>query len=146
LPYKDVVSKRAYQARWIAKRREDWLLGHGPCIDCGSWEKLEVDHVDATTKITHRVWSWTAARRNMELEKCVVRCHPCHDTKTLLAREQKTPRGERNGSSKLTEDKVREIRALREEGTTYTAIAQTYRVCPRTVRDICLFETWKHVR
>lgn len=74
--------KRAYDREWMRKRREDWFSANGPCVDCGSWERLEIDHVDRSTKVSHRIWSWSEKRRLEELAKCAVRCHTCHRKKT----------------------------------------------------------------
>lgn len=74
--------KREYQRHWLAERRSTWLKEHGPCVDCGVWDDLEVDHVDRETKVTHRVWSWSKARRDFELAKCVARCETCHQART----------------------------------------------------------------
>lgn len=36
---------RVYQNAWIKARREDWLQANGPCNKCGSYNRLEVDHI-----------------------------------------------------------------------------------------------------
>jgi hypothetical protein len=82
MPYTDLEKQKKYQREWMARRRQEWLTTNGPCVDCGSWDDLQVDHVDASLKINHRVWSWARARRNAELAKCVVRCISCHYQKT----------------------------------------------------------------
>jgi len=82
MPIKDLEERRKYQREWQARRRQKWLQENGPCVDCGSWRRLEVDHVDPSTKITHGVWSWSEKRRLEELKKCVVRCYRCHKLKT----------------------------------------------------------------
>lgn len=63
---------------WIANRRFTWIKKHGPCIQCGSWENLELHHKDPKQKVSHRIWSWSEERRLKELEKCVVLCIKCH--------------------------------------------------------------------
>jgi hypothetical protein len=87
MPYVDPEKQKSYQREWMAKRRQEWLTANGPCIDCGSWENLQVDHVDSFQKVTHRVWSWNTLRREAELAKCVVRCQPCHAKKTFACNE-----------------------------------------------------------
>jgi len=82
VPYSDPVLQRQYQNEWLKKRRRDWLAENGPCVDCGSWAELEVDHLDPAVKVTHRVWSWSSEKRKAELAKCVVRCEPCHSLRT----------------------------------------------------------------
>jgi hypothetical protein len=83
VPYGNPERQREYMRNWIRQRREEWFQAHGPCVDCGSRENLELDHVDRNKKVTHRVWSWTAARRETELAKCVARCSECHLRKTV---------------------------------------------------------------
>lgn len=74
--------KRRYQREWMATRRAAWFKAHGPCVDCGSWDQLELDHIDPALKVTHLVWSWTLERREEELAKCVARCKQCHRERT----------------------------------------------------------------
>ena len=53
--------------------------------------------------------------------------------------------GESCGKSKLTEQQVREIRALREQGWTYQRIADHFAVQRGTVTFICKRQTWRHI-
>lgn len=82
MPYKDPEAQRAYQRQWTARRREEWLAEHGPCVQCGSSESLEIDHIDPNQKISHRVFSWNQQKRDAELTKCQVLCNTCHKRKT----------------------------------------------------------------
>lgn len=99
MPMATREAQREYGRQWIAKRRADWLTEHGPCYRCGTWERLEVDHIDRTQKVHHAVWSWSQKRRDAELAKCQVLCHDCHRAKTLssgdhlprVPRAQNTP-------------------------------------------------------
>lgn len=77
---------REYQLNWIRARRDKWLADNGPCVDCGSNINLEVDHVDPSMKVDHKVWSWSEDRRVGELDKCEVRCRECHKKKTKRER------------------------------------------------------------
>ena len=86
MPYSDVMEQRAYQRERLRKRRVKWLKENGPCRVCGSWENPEVDHIDPTTKVTHSVWSWSEARRLVELAKCQVLCKKHHLIKTSSER------------------------------------------------------------
>lgn len=72
-----------YQRNWMRKRRAEWLAIHGPCVLCGSNERLEVDHIDRRSKVDHRVWSWSKKRREDELAKCQILCKKCHISKTI---------------------------------------------------------------
>lgn len=81
MPYADPERQREYQRKRIAQRRAEWLEGKS-CAVCGGTENLQVDHIDGKTKISHRVWSWSAPRREAELAKCQVLCQPHHHEKT----------------------------------------------------------------
>jgi hypothetical protein len=78
---------REYHKKWyisvVKRRREEWFRDNGPCVDCGSWERLELDHDDPSTKISHVVFSWGDAKRLYELSKCRARCHKCHVKKSV---------------------------------------------------------------
>lgn len=88
MPCKDQAARRAFQLEWIRKRRLKWLSENGPCVACGSWDRLEVDHKDRGTKSqylrdyhTGSIWSWAEPRRLAELAKCQALCHICHKNK-----------------------------------------------------------------
>lgn len=81
MPYADPERQRQYQREWMAKRRAEWIDANGPCAWCSSDYRLEVDHIDPETKVSHRVWSWSTPRREVELEKCHVLCIVCHEKK-----------------------------------------------------------------
>lgn len=53
--------------------------------------------------------------------------------------------GENRPNSKLSEAQVLHIRALREEGLTYQAIADVFKINFTTVAQITKRKTWKHV-
>lgn len=55
------------------------------------------------------------------------------------------PRGERSGTSILTESMVLEMRALRSSGAHYQSIADQYGVSRTTARMAISGETWAHV-
>lgn len=74
--------QRRYQREWMRKRRKEWFDANGPCKSCGSWNNLELDHIDPEHKITHAVWSWSEERRLIELAKCQALCETCHKKKT----------------------------------------------------------------
>jgi hypothetical protein len=136
MPYADPDKQRAYQAAWIRSRREAWLAEHGPCIDCGSWDQLEVDHLDSTTKVTHRIWSWSMARRTTELEKCVVRCTHCHGVKTAAHGEH---------TSRIGIAAVMEIRQRRAQGTPIKQLAAEFGIDRRNVLRIVKMEAWSRI-
>lgn len=81
--YKDKDQQREYQRLWMAKRREEFFSGK-VCIECDSSDDLELDHIDPAKKVTHRIWSWSDKRRNVELAKCQVLCEKCHMRKSIV--------------------------------------------------------------
>lgn len=76
---------REYKRRWAAARRAEWMAGKS-CVQCGTTESLEVDHVDPSQKVSHRIWTWAIARRDAELAKCQVLCIEHHKAKTKAQR------------------------------------------------------------
>lgn len=138
MPYADPDAQAAYQREWIARRRSDWFADKC-CARCGSTDGLELDHEDPRKKITHRIWSWSQARRDAELAKCRVLCGDHHREKSAtekLRGEQKA------GQAKLTEQQVREIRASPES---VRAAARRFGVSPTVVSHIRRRVDWAHV-
>ncbi len=91
--YKDPAKQSAYQVEYARRRRLAWLAQNGPCVACGSTEELEVDHRDPDQKISHRIWSWSTARREVELKKCQVLCAACHKVKSASELMRPVPHG-----------------------------------------------------
>lgn len=108
----------------MRRRRADFFDGKA-CAHCGSYERLELDHVDPTKKVTHRVWSWSAKRRAVEIAKCQVLCHACHLAKTAH-------RHERVASFAVIEA----VRRERERGDLYRDIAARHGVSETTAKRI----------
>ncbi len=96
MPYKDKNKQREFQKQWIADRKAEYLKNNGPCVKCGSWDNLKIDHINRKEKITHRVWSWSEERRIIELEKCQILCEQCHKHKTKKENETPIIHGTRN--------------------------------------------------
>lgn len=75
---------RGYNLRRYYRLKEKALahLG-GSCVNCGSEEDLEFDHVDPSTKefdIARGItWAWH--RVEAELDKCQLLCKTCHVAK-----------------------------------------------------------------
>ena len=71
------------------------------------------------------------------------------DTKTANSqdaiRNGRKPRGQANGLSKLTPRKVKKMRAMREQGYTYTELANCFDVSYAAARNAALGITWAHV-
>lgn len=137
--------KRDYQKAWMQKRRQAWIDENGPCIDCGSFEDLEVDHVDATTKKFNpaQIWSRKAEVRLAELAKCVVRCNSCHVVKTVLNKETSHFK-EAHPSAYFTQEIVDEIRIrYAAKNISIRKLAEEYNSSRATIHDILKFKTWK---
>jgi len=75
-------AKKKYQREWIARKRANWLAEHGPCVKCGSWDTLEIDHVNPEEKSFKISWSRKKEILDKELQKCQVLCENCHLEKT----------------------------------------------------------------
>ena len=63
------------------------MLG-GKCVDCGTTERLEFDHInpgDKTSNIGHNLSSINRAKD--EASKCELRCHCCHKERTRQQKE-----------------------------------------------------------
>lgn len=56
-----------------------------------------------------------------------------------------TARGERSGRAVLTEQDIRDIRELRQDGMTYLELSTWYRVSSGTISAILTGRTWRHV-
>lgn len=65
-----------------------------------------------------------------------------HGTKV---KPERVARGTRQGTSKLTDDQVRAIRALRPH-LTVRALALQFGVSSSTIQDIVTWQIWKHIR
>jgi DNA-binding NarL/FixJ family response regulator len=60
-------------------------------------------------------------------------------------RNDKTPRGERQGSAKLTEPEIVEIRRLKSRGVSNEEIASQFNIHPGHVKNIARRVCWRHV-
>lgn len=77
MPYVMPEVQRAYRRNWLAERRQRFFEGK-VCVQCGSADRLQLDHIDPAEKVSHKVWSWAKERRDAELAKCQVLCGACH--------------------------------------------------------------------
>jgi hypothetical protein len=84
MPYSNPAKRLEYAREWYAARRAKGIesLG-GKCVQCGTTEDLEIDHIDPATKVSHRIFSWSWARIEIELKKCQLLCMPHHLDKTI---------------------------------------------------------------
>lgn len=82
------------QFRQERMQRAHQLLG-GECWECGSMEKLEIDHINPEDKefeISTRI-SASEEKFLAELDKCQLLCHDCHMKKTITERGQESAKG-----------------------------------------------------
>ena len=93
VPYSDPERQREYLREWIRALTEGLAGGERPVPPMWLVERLEVDHIDPTTKVSHRLWSYSVARRDDELAKCQVLCHACHAEKTARYIRSKVAHG-----------------------------------------------------
>lgn len=77
MPYSDPERQKQAQREWVARRRREFFAGK-TCLWCGSSDDLRLHHRDPSRKVSHRIWSWSAARRDAEVAKCDVLCEACH--------------------------------------------------------------------
>lgn len=79
---------KEYQKLWMRRRRTEWINENGPCKKCGTWNNLEVDHIDPNLKTIKpsSLWSRSLEIRLKELANCQVLCKSCHLEKTLAER------------------------------------------------------------
>jgi hypothetical protein len=90
MPYADRDTKRQYDLDRYYRLRTEFFSGRR-CAICGGDDGLELHHLDPGTKESHRVWSWSRARREAELVKCTVLCRWCH-TELHAETLRKSPR------------------------------------------------------
>jgi hypothetical protein len=140
VPYADPDAQREYQRRWVAARRAEWFAQNGPCVDCGTWENLELDHVSSVHKADNHVWSWRKERRDAELAKCVARCTSCHAAKSALEH----PRGQGHCLAILPTEGIWELRRRVRAGEKQAAVGRDLGVSRGYVWDVLHRRTRKY--
>lgn len=127
-------AQKEYARKWVAARRANFFSDK-ECCDCGTTERLTLDHVDRDQKVSSCIWSWSAERREAEIAKCVIRCDPCHKAKTKREREY---------SNAILNDQ--QAAMIREEynkgGVTQKQIAVRYGVSRQTIGDVLTGISW----
>lgn len=87
------MTSNAYMATYMRRRYHQRralaisLLG-GSCANCGTTDRLEIDHIDRTAKKLDLAGLWSVAelRYMGELAKCQLLCHDCHKAKSSAER------------------------------------------------------------
>lgn len=146
--------------------REDiWrLIRKGGTDECWEWQgTIDEDgygrlSIAAKPRLAHRIafelGQGRSAAGMLVCHRCDNRrcCNPAHlflgtpaDNLQDAATKGRMPRGEQNAKAVLTEDAVREIRALAAAGMPQRAIARRFEITQPNVGFICRRETWRHV-
>lgn len=68
-----------------------------------------------------------------------------HNTQHAIASGLMNNKGSRNGMSKLTEEIIKEVRALKRCGVSAKKISNAYKIDLRHVFGICSRKSWAHV-
>lgn len=102
----------------------------------------QVAHADGTrTNANAANLRWVTRSENMEDARA-------HGTLAMGARHgrtrspERTPRGERHGHAKITED---DVRIIRSSGASGSVLAARYGISPSAISVIRSGKTWKHV-
>lgn len=126
-------------------RRDAWFADKY-CESCGSLTDLELDHIDPTMKVSHRIWSWSEERRDAEVAKCQVLCHTCHLKKNHDQLDITQQRGTDHHAAKLTDGQVLEIRSMYSSGAySYRRLGVMFNVDFSLIGYIVRREKWQHI-
>jgi hypothetical protein len=129
--------RRAYMTAWDAARLAEAraYLG-GCCVDCGTADDLNFDHVDPATKVRNVTKMVHASRERFwaEVRKCALRCVACHKAKSTAGREN---------NQRFTADEVRALRLRFAAGNvSKRAIARECGTSPSVIRRLVAGETY----
>lgn len=86
--YLHEYSKTYHQSRYATRIAEMVKYLGGKCVECGTINRLEFDHIDPSTKefsIT-RKWNRKWSILEPELKKCQLLCYDCHKERTAMQR------------------------------------------------------------
>lgn len=128
--------KRAYHRDWMRARRAAYFTGKS-CAQCDSRDRLELDHIDPSTKVYAPASLWGMSDRNprkrAELAKCQVLCYDCHLAKS---RGEWDRAGAKNPAYRWTDDQIREIHAARVNGDIYRRIGERMGASRSAIRQV----------
>lgn len=132
-----------WHQREVLPELEVMHLCHNPCCvnPCHLKEGTHQENMahSRTDGRTHEVWN------NAEAQRRAVESLPRGDEHWTRKHNDRVPRGEGNGNSKLTPVQVNEMRLLRKEGMPITRLARIFAVRTATVSYICLGRMWAHL-
>lgn len=112
--------------------------------------------------IKAHIFSWQLyTRRIVPTNHGIMICHKCdhpycvnpehlflgtaQDNMDDMITKERSLKGIKNKKSKLTEEKVNEIRKLYDKQLSFIDISKLYSISYNTVRDIVFRRTWKHI-
>lgn len=106
----DMSDNKEYMKKYMANRyhtRRAFFINElgGECVDCGTVDNLEFDHVDCRSKdfnIAKRLCSAPMDILAREIAKCVLRCHNCHIVKSVAIDNSVPHGGGRSGKNRCT--------------------------------------------
>lgn len=125
---------RDYQRRWMAEKRLQYFSDKS-CKECGSTVRLELDHIDPSTKVNNCIWSWSKSRQQSELNKCQVLCHDCHLKKSIAYFKERFT-GRPKPSRKIPWQTIEQIRCQLNSGMTERKVASMHGLGKTTVHEI----------
>lgn len=135
---------RAYKREWIAARRAAYFADKC-CAQCGSTERLELDHIVPSTKEHHAIWSWSKSRRDAELLKCQPLCHDCRQRKTSAENSARMMGKPFYSARGFTPDQVHSILGDLKSGVGVRKIADSYGVSHSIISDIKRGVTYRDI-
>lgn len=82
------IEMNRYMKERYERRRSEWIetLG-GVCVECGTNERLEFDHIDPLSKeysVAKILSGGSEAKVATEMAKCQLLCHDCHKDKSRV--------------------------------------------------------------
>ncbi len=153
MPYANTYDYNQYLRDYLRRRyyerrdRAIALLG-GKCVNCGSTDNLQFDHIDHGQKsfdVADRLAQYSWDRLLTEIEKCQLLCFVCHVEKSVIERGQSMAH---HGTASMYQHYKCRCDLCRDANSKYNASHHRVRSAkPRTKSkrglDFTNIETWK---